>query len=76
TAKAWPQWDVPGGQLTTKGGVLELGCVLNDAWAGKAKTLSNLAADEGVMILIAGANVVRVAPALNVSAEEVTSGLD
>ncbi len=24
TAKAWPQWDVPGGQLTTKGGVLEV----------------------------------------------------
>ncbi|WP_058913153.1 bifunctional glucose-1-phosphatase/inositol phosphatase [Entomohabitans teleogrylli] len=24
TAKAWPQWDVPGGQLTTRGGVLEV----------------------------------------------------
>ncbi|MFS2224899.1 bifunctional glucose-1-phosphatase/inositol phosphatase [Pantoea sp. B65] len=24
TKKAWPQWDVPGGQLTTKGGVLEV----------------------------------------------------
>lgn len=24
TAKAWPQWDVPGGELTTKGGVLEV----------------------------------------------------
>ncbi len=55
---------------------LLLGCVLNDAWAGKAKTLSNLAAEEGVMILIAGANVVRFAPALNVSEEEVNSGLD
>lgn len=26
---------------------LLLGCVLNDAWAGKAKALSNLAAEEG-----------------------------
>lgn len=26
---------------------LLLGCVLNDAWAGKAKTLSNLAAEGG-----------------------------
>ena len=26
---------------------LLLGCVLNDAWAGKAKTLSNPAAEEG-----------------------------
>ncbi|QKJ86658.1 bifunctional glucose-1-phosphatase/inositol phosphatase [Paramixta manurensis] len=24
TKKAWPEWDVPGGQLTTKGGVLEV----------------------------------------------------
>ncbi|QHM70535.1 bifunctional glucose-1-phosphatase/inositol phosphatase [Mixta intestinalis] len=24
TKKAWPQWDVPGGELTTKGGVLEI----------------------------------------------------
>ncbi|CBJ46066.1 bifunctional glucose-1-phosphatase/inositol phosphatase [Erwinia amylovora] len=24
TQKAWPKWDVPGGQLTTKGGVLEV----------------------------------------------------
>lgn len=24
TAQQWPQWDVPGGQLTTKGGVLEV----------------------------------------------------
>jgi len=24
TAKSWPQWDVPGGDLTTKGGVLEV----------------------------------------------------
>lgn len=44
-------------------------------WAGKAKTLSN-GGGRGVMILIAGANVVRFAPALNVSEEEVNSGLD
>lgn len=24
TAQSWPEWDVPGGQLTTKGGVLEV----------------------------------------------------
>ncbi|WP_435929786.1 bifunctional glucose-1-phosphatase/inositol phosphatase [Dryocola sp. BD613] len=24
TAQSWPEWDVPGGQLTTKGGVLEI----------------------------------------------------
>ena len=24
TPKQWPEWEVPGGQLTTKGGVLEV----------------------------------------------------
>ena len=24
TPQSWPEWDVPGGQLTTKGGVLEI----------------------------------------------------
>lgn len=24
TPNQWPEWDVPGGQLTTKGGVLEI----------------------------------------------------
>ena len=30
TPNKWPEWDVPGGQLTTKGGVLEvyMGCLL------------------------------------------------
>jgi hypothetical protein len=50
--------------------------VLNDAWAGKAKAISNQAAEEGLMMLIAGANVVRFAPALIVSEEEVNTGLD
>ncbi|MCV4872209.1 hypothetical protein OFB47_30900, partial [Escherichia coli] len=45
---------------------LLLGCVLNDAWAGKAKTLSNLAAEEGLIALIAGPDVLRFAPALNI----------
>lgn len=55
---------------------LLIGCVLNDAWAGKAKAISTQAAEEGLMILIAGANVVRFAPALMVSEEEVKTGLD
>jgi succinylornithine aminotransferase len=55
---------------------LLIGCVLNDAWAGKAKAISTQAAEEGLMILIAGANVVRFAPALIVSEEEVKTGLD
>ena len=55
---------------------LLIGCVLNAEFAGKAKLISQEAAVAGVMVLIAGANVVRFAPALNVSEEEVTTGLD
>ena len=55
---------------------LLIGCALKPAWAGKAKLISQLAAEQGVMILIAGANVVRFAPSLIVSEEEVKTGLD
>lgn len=55
---------------------LLIGCVLNAEFAGKAKQISQEAANAGVMVLIAGANVVRFAPALNVSQEEVATGLD
>lgn len=55
---------------------LLIGCVLNAEYAGKAKLISQEAAVAGVMVLIAGANVVRFAPALNVSQEEVATGMD
>ncbi|EPJ3208112.1 aspartate aminotransferase family protein [Salmonella enterica subsp. enterica serovar Derby] len=55
---------------------LLIGCVLNAEFAGKAKQISQEAANAGVMVLIAGGNVVRFAPALNVSQEEVATGLD
>ncbi|WP_225760830.1 aspartate aminotransferase family protein [Citrobacter sp. Marseille-Q3906] len=55
---------------------LLIGCVLNEEFTGKAKLISQEAASAGVMVLIAGGNVVRFAPALNVSEEEVATGLD
>lgn len=55
---------------------LLIGCELKAAYAGKAKQISQLAAEEGLMVLIAGANVVRFAPALIITEEEVTHGLD
>ncbi|EMD6622858.1 TPA: succinylornithine/acetylornithine transaminase [Escherichia coli] len=55
---------------------LLIGCVLNADYAGQAKQISQEVAKAGVMVLIAGGNVVRFAPALNVSEEEVTTGLD
>ena len=55
---------------------LLIGCQLVPAFSGKAKQISLLAAAEGVMVLIAGGNVLRFAPALNISEEEVRIGLE
>ncbi|KEA52806.1 acetylornithine aminotransferase [Mangrovibacter sp. MFB070] len=55
---------------------LLIGCELNEAHAGKAKLISQRAAQEGVMILIAGAGVVRFAPALNIPEEDIREGLN
>ncbi len=60
---------------TIRGLGLLIGAVLNDDFAGKAKKFNLTAAEEGVMVLIAGASVVRFAPALNISQEEVQQGL-
>ncbi|ELQ6105702.1 aspartate aminotransferase family protein [Cronobacter turicensis] len=54
---------------------LLIGCVLSDEYAGKAKAISLAAAKEGAMVLIAGANVLRFAPALNISHQEIETGL-
>ncbi|TPE19296.1 aspartate aminotransferase family protein [Pantoea vagans] len=54
---------------------LLIGAVLSDAYAGKAKAINLAAAEMGVMVLIAGANVVRFAPALNISEQEVKLGM-
>jgi succinylornithine aminotransferase len=55
---------------------LLIGCQLVPAFSGKAKQISQLAAAQGVMVLIAGGNVLRFAPALNISEEEVRIGLE
>ncbi|EOI3547810.1 aspartate aminotransferase family protein [Cronobacter dublinensis] len=54
---------------------LLIGCVLKEEYAGKAKAISLVAAKEGAMVLIAGANVLRFAPALNISHQEIETGL-
>ncbi len=54
---------------------LLIGAVLNEDYAGKAKQFNLAAAQQGVMVLSAGANVVRFAPALNISEEEVKTGM-
>lgn len=55
---------------------LLLGCVLSDAWKGKAKDFFNAAEKEGVMILQAGPDVVRFAPSLVVTEADIDEGLN
>lgn len=54
---------------------LLIGCVLSDAWKGKAKTILEAAAVENVMVLQAGPDVVRFAPSLVVEDADIDEGL-
>ncbi|WP_067703452.1 bifunctional succinylornithine transaminase/acetylornithine transaminase [Erwinia sp. ErVv1] len=54
---------------------LLLGCVLNQDYSGQAKLFNQAAAREGLMVLIAGASVIRFAPSLIISEAEVKEGL-
>ncbi|MGE8312074.1 MAG: aminotransferase class III-fold pyridoxal phosphate-dependent enzyme, partial [Pseudomonas protegens] len=55
---------------------LLLGCVLSEAWKGKAKDVFNAAEKEGLMILQAGPDVVRFAPSLVIEDADIDAGLD
>lgn len=54
---------------------LLIGCVLTDAWKGKAKAILDASAQEGLMVLQAGPDVVRFAPSLVVTEAEINEGL-
>ena len=78
------QWFVDG--LTTinqqydlfsdiRGAGMLIGCQLTAAYAGQAKAITNAAAEEGLLALIAGPDVVRFAPSLIISETDVQEGL-
>lgn len=54
---------------------LLLGLELNETWAGHARNLVNAALEEHLFILVAGPNVVRLAPSLIIPKEDVDEGL-
>ncbi|MBL4942602.1 MAG: aspartate aminotransferase family protein [Colwellia sp.] len=58
-----------------RGKGLLIGAVLNDNYQGKAKDFLMAAMDEGVMTLIAGANIIRFAPSLVIPDEDIVEGL-
>ena len=59
-----------------RGAGLLLGCVLTEQWQGKAKDFLNAGLDEGVMVLVAGANVVRLAPSLIIPETDIEEALE
>ncbi|NND85344.1 MAG: aminotransferase class III-fold pyridoxal phosphate-dependent enzyme, partial [Acidimicrobiia bacterium] len=54
---------------------LWLGCVLDGEWAGRAGDIIKSAFGEGAMVLRAGADVVRLAPALNIPDADIEEGV-
>jgi acetylornithine/N-succinyldiaminopimelate aminotransferase len=58
-----------------RGKGLLIGAVLNDKYQGKAKDFLVAAMAEGVMTLVAGANIIRFAPSLIIPNEDITEGL-
>ena len=54
---------------------LLIGAVLNEKFAGKAKAFVDAGIEQGVLFLVAGPNVVRFTPALNLTAEEFAEGM-
>jgi acetylornithine/N-succinyldiaminopimelate aminotransferase len=54
---------------------LWLGCVLDGPWAGRAGDITKAAFEAGVMVLRAGTDVVRLAPALNIPDADIEEGV-
>jgi acetylornithine/N-succinyldiaminopimelate aminotransferase len=58
-----------------RGQGLLLGCALNQAWLGHAKDFVKAAQEQGLLVLMAGSNVVRIAPSLIIPDRLIEEGL-
>ncbi|MCL4134090.1 UNVERIFIED_CONTAM: hypothetical protein GTU68_039677 [Idotea baltica] len=58
-----------------RGKGLLLGAALNEAWQGRARDVLVAAGEQGLMVLVAGANVVRFTPSLVITTQEIEEGL-
>ncbi len=61
---------------TIRGRGMMLGAVLSKAWKNKASAMVTACQENGVLILLAGPDVLRFLPPLNISGEELKSGLE
>ncbi|HOW76072.1 MAG TPA: aspartate aminotransferase family protein [Candidatus Competibacteraceae bacterium] len=55
---------------------LLLGCELAEAWQGRSRDFIRAALDEGLLILVAGPDVIRLAPSLIIPDEVIEEGLN
>lgn len=58
-----------------RGKGLLLGAALNDQWQGRARDILLAAGEEGLMVLVAGPNVVRFTPSLVIDKADVDEGM-
>ncbi len=58
-----------------RGQGLLVGAEMAEAYAGKARDLLNAGVEEGVMALVAGPNVLRMTPALNIPLADIDEGM-
>jgi acetylornithine/N-succinyldiaminopimelate aminotransferase len=58
-----------------RGAGLLLGAVLNEQYQDRAKDFLLASAEQGLWVLVAGANVIRFAPALNISDAEIKEAM-
>jgi acetylornithine/N-succinyldiaminopimelate aminotransferase len=58
-----------------RGKGLLIGAALNEQWQGRARDVLVAAGQEGLMVLVAGANVVRFTPSLVITEDEIKQGL-
>ncbi|HVE48538.1 MAG TPA: aspartate aminotransferase family protein [Casimicrobiaceae bacterium] len=52
-----------------------IGCELDEQWRGKAADVMKAAGDSGLLVLMAGPDVIRLAPSLVISLDEILEGL-
>ncbi|EHK9017589.1 aspartate aminotransferase family protein [Vibrio vulnificus] len=57
-----------------RGKGLLLGAALNEQWQGRARDVLVAAGQEGLLVLVAGANVVRFTPSLVITKQEIEEG--
>ena len=53
-----------------------LGAELHEKYAGKARDILTSCTESGLLVLVAGANVMRLAPPLNIGEADIEEGLE